>query len=794
MQPELEFFLGGRDLEMVAIRQVIESVGGLRLHDDQLTWGARASHYQTAIAAAQAAGRVPVVIELEDDLGLENEAATGAVIIIDHHGLRAGRNVPTSLEQVFVLLNLPQDQWTRFFALVAANDRGHVRAMQAIGATREEIERVRIADRAAQGATAEEEASGRIAAMAAESRFDGRLTVVKLPHCRTATVTDALERGLGGTGFQNLVIHAPDHTFFFGTGRIVSHLGSRFPRSRWGGELPDHGFWRCDYNIDHDEFNREVEVATTTKPAGKIAVKAFHHTLIWPLLMRSGRDSGIDKFIKAFEEAGWVEDSKGSTTVHSDYQYSEITYFHPVVRDFLFGNGEPNPENRTLRRFQRFDLSEVEITIDSAERSTTESFTVQLRVERVELLIIRPKIAMLVVEVSNRSATAPTKQEPKVDDQRVPLMLDQVLYLQSRLRHAYPPYFIGTTHGECPLEIVWKGRPQPKEFQSVSPESEFDQFVRVGAEPPMYSHWRQFLGKSIEPYQSVANRAGPGLFLQQLYDDRIPAMSLIAVNDPNEIHPDDEDRLPGFDPPGLDYEPAFRESLRASYRYTRYRHAGTTFYCDGTSFSMVTKSNSVDFRDLLLTHFRRHYKHLAVIAQYQQAALLEFADELGDIAKDLGVTVNEKSDRALRDRIRKIQRRFLKFRTRSYFTEVSNGIEGKDLFRLWFDHLSTKELFERVSQISSDVSKTLENHEIKDLAKVQKNLTLVATIGLSISTVIGWAALFPEQVRERFQLVGSVIILGPWMWLLIAVAIASVSCYVVASQFGSSSKSTDPDH
>ena len=108
-----EFFLGGYDLEMLTIRQLIEEVGDIPLHDRHVGWGAKASTYGSEITACQSAGRTPVLVELNDDLGLDATATTKPVVLIDHHDERAGRDVPTSLEQVFELLQLPRDQWSR---------------------------------------------------------------------------------------------------------------------------------------------------------------------------------------------------------------------------------------------------------------------------------------------------------------------------------------------------------------------------------------------------------------------------------------------------------------------------------------------------------------------------------------------------------------------------------------------------------------------------------------------------------------------------------------------------------
>lgn len=233
------FFLGGRDLEMVAIRELVERAAPGQFTDHSAGWGAKASDYCVEIESAFAAGYTPVLVEL----ALELPLATGKVLIVDHHGPLAGANAPTSLEQVFRLLERPQAEWTRWYELVAANDRGHVRGMQRVGATQAEMIQVRAADRSAQGITANEESLGKAAAIAAVAMFDGRLTVVRLPHGRTATVTDALTRELGGPGYENLLILCPDETAFFGGGSAVVALDRTFPGGWTGGELPERGYW-----------------------------------------------------------------------------------------------------------------------------------------------------------------------------------------------------------------------------------------------------------------------------------------------------------------------------------------------------------------------------------------------------------------------------------------------------------------------------------------------------------------------------------------------------------------------
>lgn len=234
----IKFFLGGHDLEMLAIAE-LASAEGLPVHDKRLGWGARASAYRAEIDTALAAGRTPVLVELIDDLGLASRGA----ILVDHHGDAAGADKPTSLRQVFDLLGLPEERWSRRLALVAANDRGYIPEMIAVGASRGEIAEVRAQDRAAQGITAEQEAAGQRAAAQAQNLCGGRLTVAHLPHPRCAVVTDRLDAALGGPGYVNLLVVSPAEVNFFGAGELVRELERTFPGGWYGGALPLRGFW-----------------------------------------------------------------------------------------------------------------------------------------------------------------------------------------------------------------------------------------------------------------------------------------------------------------------------------------------------------------------------------------------------------------------------------------------------------------------------------------------------------------------------------------------------------------------
>jgi hypothetical protein len=445
----------------------------------------------------------------------------------------------------------------------------------------------------------------------------------------------------------------------------------------------------------------------------QIPVTKFHHTLLWPLLLRGHEEDPhkIDPFLQALRAAGWEEFELGTTGVAADFTYEEIVYFHPFVRDFLFGDGYTKTENRLLRRMKYPKLTGVKVGLPDGTN-------LDLRVERAELRLIRPRVLLVILEISNRRGDT---------EERTPLTLEQVLVLQSNFRRAYPPYFLGEKQGDTLRSFEWVGLTTPSGTRTLAAGRQpFEVFLREGAEPPVYDHWQALFGSALQPMRSLANRRGDaGLYYQQIVDERIPGMSYLAVSDPNLIDEEVLDRLPAFDPPDLSYDPDFLAAGRAAFRYTRFAHTGTTYYCNGTSFTLLTRNDAPPF---LLDHFRRHYAHLGVIAHYQHSALLYFLDAFAEASRDLvgHSTSVEFRDPAWRKKVRLLLHRFLKFRSRSYFTEVSNQIQGKELFDLWTEQLGTPALFERVADLSAQFYEVLEDKETREL-------TVAAEVGLGIS-------------------------------------------------------------
>lgn len=233
---KLVFFLGGYDLEMKTIKELLEEKG-ISYYDKSLSWGAKASAYKQEINKTIGSGLLPVLIELENDIGLTNENC----IFIDHHKETFGQL--SSLRQVFELLQMSEEEWTRRFQLVDANDKGHIQALINMGASKEEILAIRKAEWQAQGITEEQIEQSQLAIKKLETLCNGELTIVHLPHSKTAVVTDLLHSALGDLGYKNLLIISPDEINFYGNGNLVIALDKAFPGGWYGGSLPEYGYW-----------------------------------------------------------------------------------------------------------------------------------------------------------------------------------------------------------------------------------------------------------------------------------------------------------------------------------------------------------------------------------------------------------------------------------------------------------------------------------------------------------------------------------------------------------------------
>ena len=226
-----------------------------------------------------------------------------------------------------------------------------------------------------------------------------------------------------------------------------------------------------------------------------------------------------------------------------------------------------------------------------------------------------------------------------------------------------------------------------------------------GFATPLCAPWSELLGKQAADACS------------QIEDDRMPYMAFLAVPEPHDISRGDWVRLAFSDYRGnsrqLPYGEAFLADFESRHCYDRYfdRKVGwtsTRYLNTGYAFTMVGKADDEAQAKQLneagvavkgffegdgLTHFRRQYACMGLLAQFNKAALLVFSSRLSEAS----VTRNTSGDEdSYRQAIRGVLRDLLDFTHCFRFEGVSNQLQATELYRDWLRHLGLPELHESV--------------------------------------------------------------------------------------------------
>ena len=135
----------------------------------------------------------------------------------------------------------------------------------------------------------------------------------------------------------------------------------------------------------------------------------------------------------------------------------------------------------------------------------------------------------------------------------------------------------------------------------------------------------------------------------------------------------------------------------------------------------------------VLSQFRHQHFLLFLIAHFQKAALLMFADRLVQALRKLDINDPESVKRFKRA-IRQNFEIFLRFTHRYWFHEVADQAQAKALFRLAAQHLDLDPLYAEVKERIYDMNEYLDSDSLRRQANTVLRLTVVTTFGL-IGTV-----------------------------------------------------------
>jgi hypothetical protein len=721
-EPEYRFLLGGPDLEMEEIRKILMK-GNLKFSvQEGIQWGARLSEYEKEFNETDQF----VGIEIKTDIKPPKN-----YISIDHHNERAGE--VSSIEQLAKLLGITLSSEQ---LLIAANDRGYIPEMISVGAMPEDIERIRKADRFAQGVTKEDEEAAREAIKKRIYKED--VLFVKTDRRNFTSICDFLYP------YHKLLIISDKELTYFGPG--AHGLKTAFndlineEKAYYGGQ-PSSGFFGLSGTWKEDEISTIADKILELVKEEKQPVHSYHifsFPFRWDYKnsdkdineIRLPERTSLVDFRDYFENLKlngrrfWKENI---FEVRNAETFSLSSYFYEFAADAIFYEKEEEGEHGLL----------CEIEMDKPDGLIPEyiihvrkaPYPYNLKVDNITLRAYNSGVGIISYHLINDKYPHP----------------EDVLNINQFGRRIYPSYidskrFIEGTRDSILAEKIIldlkTGAPIVEEFQYY--EKITNQWSPVEHEFRLPVFISELLG---ENFITKKERTGEGdFYMRWIFDDRM-FVTCIYINSPIS------DRLKVFRKQETDIEyaylsdpfwdrfvfvdgddstiqnPGMKKELMESHTYSRWAGYGTFFGISRYSFLILTGRDPWDFNKVLTTHLKSMYFQMIQLGLAQRASLLRYSGEVAEVSG----RINKKEGNHVHY-IQDLNEGYLDFVNRLYFREVTAQEQGIELYDLIHHNFRIER---DVKDLNREIDEIYKHENLKDdkmVARQIGKLTIVATI------------------------------------------------------------------
>ena len=615
------FLLGGHDLEMIEIRQILEE-HKIDFEDKKLSWGATLSTYEDLLKDAESYTRIYGIELIEDISPPKNYTA------IDHHGHRWCE--ASSLEQIAELLGMELDREQR---LIAANDRGHIKAMRAAGASEEEIAKIRQKDREAQGVTQEEEKLARAEAQKAIQR-DG-LWIVETKLERPTPLADILLM----EGKTPLIVYGDSVFTYYGDQvlKLVHHFGDAIDEHNayYGGNpLGYFGFDKRHLeNTDTQKLLDEaVALFREEEPMYSYHIFMFPFTTNAKVSLQNGKQNWQKRSFS-------FEGDDGAT------RYNEYTYFYNYVRPVLFAGEE---EISTYYEYDGADSGEYAITVRGK--------TYRLELDGIALRHFENDIGILSLHLKN------TRYNSKED----------IFAINDFGRRIFPQ-FLGDGMAEAAKNVLLACKLSLKIGNNEPIVEDFSHFNSAKNLQNTVHKLPSFMEILLQEAYGTQTRFTP------IIDDRMYVMCHLMNDDFSmEAAGSYENSKEWYRYIFVDggdltcQNDDMLEALNKTATYTRWSGYGTLYGITRYSFMMLTDSSGFS-KDILNTHLRTIYFQMATLLLSYRAMILHFSREVTRI-------LNSEENNMRKVEAEELFKDYLYFKNNIYFQEVTAQDQGIELF------------------------------------------------------------------------------------------------------------------
>ena len=707
------FLLGGNDLEMTTIKNLLVNAGEqFETHD--LRWdNAKLSSYEKTLEEYGNSPDYQIYgVELNEDIPHPDN-----YVRIDHHNDFA--NKPSSLEQVATLLGLAMD---RHMQLVAANDSRYIPGMIKLGASREEIDDIRRADRAAQGVS--EGDDERLAEESLKScKGDAsNLYVVKSLTSKFSTICDRMYP------YRRLLIYNDDVAEFYGEG--VNDLTLLF-KSELDAKKMYHGGGDSGYlgTVSGAYSKEEISgIVDKIRTHFMYSYHIFYFPFKWAKKdVTEGTMTQLTGFsqIRFLNNGKWVRPAvaesqendgnktdKNNVSLDAQVLYNEKNYYFRFVHDVLYDSGDGN--DNLVMHFERKEPQEKDVRYLIKVSGREKPYS--LNVDAININLYKTGVGMMSFYLRN-------DDESQCDTR-------DILNINQYGRRILPPFW---------SEVNAEKRQELSEYLEISgldTEISKEDFKSYTMDEP----WT-----ATSMLDSLLKDLTDNLTLTPVIDDRMFVMSLYKNDDMSRLSLSAADAYCNPSSPFSEFwykylfvdtgwptcqnDEMMRDLLR-SHTYLRWQKWNSLYGVSRYSFVYLTNSGVPSY---LVDYFMTTYARMMEIALVQRASVLCFSNEVTTLTKRGDWTLEK-----LSEHVDSLNEEYIRFINRMYFNELMSQDQGVELYGMIRQNLDidsyVEELRDEIEKLHDTISFKVE----RSRNEKAETLNFMAAILLPVSIVTGF--------------------------------------------------------
>jgi len=718
------FLLGGYDLEMVTIKELLDK-NGITYFDNNLPWGAKLSDYKEDIEKEKE-NTTFYAIELDIDYTLPTKHK---LEIIDHHNELVDN--PTSLEQVIELLEIEDklsSKTKRYYKLVSANDRDYISGLICAGATDSEIKYIRAKDREAQGVIKEDEIRAKNDVRSRKTSND--IVTICATIDRFSAISDCLYFETTPYNPSRYIIYNDEEIIFYGFN--IASLRESFKQFSKE-ELKTYngrGYFGV-LNLSAEKI-RELKDFIIEKNREIIST----HIFMFPFrfdkhLDGDGFSSEFEFYKKDIEERvnieslhkkltdnSWVYEKfniENNSSNEMAALYSEFAYFYDYVRDALY-NLEEFSEDAISNFYRKNSLEGGIFEIDIKKKDGYEAKKYKLEIDGITLRVFSTGVAILGIELLNRDYGS----------------FRDILRINDYGRRVYPQYIGANCSADTKNTFLANYiRVEDSSGNEIAKE---DFNYKSYADTRVGSHILKILGTNIftqckcrsdidsncnNPYDDKCKKDLRDLFyIQPSLDDRMfvhcwygdEELAKQCGNEKTKAYLKNDK---WYEYVFVDNDEAtvknkkFKKKLLSQATYTRWSGNNTLYGVTRYSFVALT-DRSWFATNILHPHMRAMYFQMTILLLALRTSVLRFSDEIASLASLPDFSV---------DKTDKVYKKYLLFYNRLYFKEVTHQDQGIELYDI---ALKQMKIPEHIEKLDNKFPKLFEYAKLKESEKIEK--------------------------------------------------------------------------